>query len=148
LRSASSSEDRFRGRLIVSEDGNQVQTGERRLAAPRLYLHRKAGRSVWDAEFWLPDGRRKTWRTGLTDRAEAERIAKDRLETMARTLNAAHLEPAEAEAHVTAHALTNEDPEADHSVPPQRKGDGDWLQRLDAWFFGDLRTAFLRDARK
>ena len=47
---------------------------------PRLYLYRKAGRSVWDAELLLPDGRRRTWRTGTTDRSEAERLAQERLE--------------------------------------------------------------------
>lgn len=39
--------------------------------APRVYVYRKSGRTVWDVEIWLPDGTRKTWRSGLEDREAA-----------------------------------------------------------------------------
>ena len=50
------------------------------MSEPRLYLYRKAGREVWDAEMWLSDGRRRVWRTGIADRDEAEGAARARLE--------------------------------------------------------------------
>jgi len=52
------------------------------MSESRLYLYRKAGREVWDAEMWLPDGRRRVWRTGMVDRDEAEQAAKRRLEAL------------------------------------------------------------------
>ena len=52
------------------------------MSEPRLYLYRKAGREVWDAEMWLSDGRRRVWRTGIADRAAAQVAAQRRLQGM------------------------------------------------------------------
>jgi hypothetical protein len=49
----------------------------------RLYLYRKAGREVWDAEMWLSDGRRRVWRTGIVDKVAATAAAQVRLEALA-----------------------------------------------------------------
>lgn len=46
--------------------------------APRVYVYRKSGRTVWDVEIWLPDGKRKTWRSGLHDRESALRAGHER----------------------------------------------------------------------
>ena len=53
------------------------------MSEPRLYLYRKAGREVWDAEMWLPDGRRRVWRTGIVDKDAAMAAAWVRLEALA-----------------------------------------------------------------
>ena len=50
---------------------------------PRLYLYRKAGREVWDAEMWLPDGCRRVWRTGISNKDAAMAAARARLEALA-----------------------------------------------------------------
>jgi hypothetical protein len=60
------------------------------MIAPRVYMYRKAGREVWDAEMWLPDGRRRVWRTGIADRADAEQAARARLEALAAIQTAEH----------------------------------------------------------
>jgi hypothetical protein len=62
------------------------------MAEPRLYLYRKAGREVWDAEMWLPDGRRRVWRTGMADRNAALAAAGARLEALAGVQSAAPIE--------------------------------------------------------
>ena len=59
------------------------------MSEPRLYLYRKAGREVWDAEMWLSDGRRRVWRTGIADRASAEEAARARLEALVGEMNGA-----------------------------------------------------------
>jgi hypothetical protein len=53
------------------------------MSEPRLYLYRKAGREVWDAEMWLSDERRRVWRTGITDKSAAMVAARARLEALA-----------------------------------------------------------------
>ncbi len=52
------------------------------MSEPRLYLYRKAGREVWDAEMWLSDGRRRVWRTGIADKGAAMTAARARLEAL------------------------------------------------------------------
>jgi hypothetical protein len=56
---------------------------KRTVSEPRLYLYRKAGREVWDAEMWLSDGRRRVWRTGIKDKSAAMAAARVRLEALA-----------------------------------------------------------------
>jgi hypothetical protein len=131
---------------------------------PRLYLYRKAGREVWDAEMWLPDGRRRVWRTGMVDRAEAEQAARTRLEGL--------LAPAMSEGTVALDAIAgapavSKGPEAQtqgmESAPamveaallpfdarpsesggqatppdPASPAEPSWSERLDRWFFGEL----------
>jgi hypothetical protein len=53
------------------------------MSESRLYLYRKAGREVWDAEMWLPDGRRRVWRTGIADKGAATAAAQARLKALA-----------------------------------------------------------------
>jgi hypothetical protein len=62
------------------------------VSEPRLYLYRKAGREVWDAEMWLPDGRRRGWRTGITDKVAAMAAARERLEALAAVQTVAPIE--------------------------------------------------------
>jgi hypothetical protein len=50
--------------------------------APRVYVYRKSGRTVWDVEIWLPDGTRKTWRSGLEDREAARRAGLERAQAL------------------------------------------------------------------
>jgi hypothetical protein len=59
---------------------------------PRLYLYRKAGREVWDAEMWVPDGRRRVWRTGIEDKSAAMAAARSRLEALVGVETAASIE--------------------------------------------------------
>ncbi len=63
----------------VSSQNREVKN----VSEPRLYLYRKAGREVWDAEMWLPDGRRRVWRTGITVKGAAMEAARVRLEALA-----------------------------------------------------------------
>jgi len=62
------------------------------VSEPRLYLYRKAGREVWDAEMWLPDGRRRVWRTGIADKGAAMAAAQARLEALAAVQPVVHIE--------------------------------------------------------
>jgi hypothetical protein len=62
------------------------------MSEPRLYLYRKAGREVWDAEMWLSDGRRRVWRTGITDKIAAMAAARVRLEALADVQTVAPIE--------------------------------------------------------
>jgi hypothetical protein len=111
---------------------------------PRLYLYRKAGRSVWDAEMWLPDGRRTTWRTGLPDRDQAEHAARERL----KRLIGAWAPPRDAPAVEAAPAPRTDirpdggAPGSESAAPAGAETAGGWLERLDAWFFADLEKLF------
>jgi hypothetical protein len=51
-------------------------------SAPRVYVYRKSGRTVWDVEIWLPDGTRKTWRSGLEDREAALHAGRERAQAL------------------------------------------------------------------
>jgi hypothetical protein len=95
----------------------------------RLYLYRKAGRDVWDAELWLPDGRRKVWRTGETNRDAAERSAHLRLAALA------HGAAPAPQPHLMSPVDVVE-------TPPARTETVSLLDRFDAWFFRDLNLAF------
>jgi hypothetical protein len=109
------------------------------MSEPRLYLYRKAGRTIWDAEMWLPDGRRTTWRTGLTDRDAAERAARKRLE---QTVGIVYAEAVELPADDRGGPVWPEDaplPGKNSAGEPSPAPIGGWSARLDAWFFGDLR---------
>jgi hypothetical protein len=114
------------------------------MGEPRLYLYRKAGRSVWDAEMWLPDGRRTTWRTGLPDRDQAEHAAQERL----KQLIGASVSPPAAPAADAARAFGTHvrsdsgPPVSESATPAEAETAGDWLERLDAWFFADLEKVF------
>jgi hypothetical protein len=90
----------------------------------RLYLYRKAGREVWDAEMWLPDGCRRVWRTGIADRDAAEKAAGARLEALVASMTTAlPVAAASASAAGAAQAL------------------GPTLsERFDRWFFGELAS--------
>ena len=50
--------------------------------APRVYVYRKSGRTIWDVEIWLPDGTRKTWRSGLEEREAALSAGLERARAM------------------------------------------------------------------
>jgi hypothetical protein len=134
------------------------------VSEPRLYLYRKAGREIWDAEMWLPDGQRRVWRTGITDRAEAETAARMRLENLSVPASAASASPTVAnlpsEADLQQPALpelttvlaTSRTPAARPTgpadLPPrsQPKVAGasppahGWADRFDHWFFGELAS--------
>ena len=113
-----------------------------RMAEPRVYLYRKAGRTVWDAEMWLPDGRRTTWRTGRVDRDHAEREARDRLASLIGAPTSSRLAPA-AEEKPVLRMPSNIDNGATGAASPvhvDRRSDQRWLLGLDAWFFGDLKN--------
>jgi len=111
---------------------------------PRLYLYRKAGRTVWDAEMWLPDGRR-TWRTGIADRESAERAARARLEALTKSSG---LSVSEESAPTAGHAPSTPTPLADSAgeggahPASELKGSESGLQRLDDWFFAHLKKLF------
>ena len=136
------------------------------MSEPRLYLYRKTGREVWDAEMWLPDGCRRVWRTGITDRAEAENAARMRLgnllapalgasdaRTGASSLSEAdvHAVPSGAPAVPIACAMPVVPPmgpddlaarsqsEVASAPSPARPSRG-WGHRFDHWFFGDLAS--------
>lgn len=114
------------------------------MAEPRLYMYRKAGREVWDAEMWLPDGRRTTWRTGRADREDATHAARERLSSLTRRPHLhtpVNVEQADA---VPLAGLVQSD-----ACPPGNTPDRSpapmatsRLQRLDAWFFSNLEGVF------
>jgi hypothetical protein len=113
---------------------------------PRLYLYRKAGRAVWDAEMWLPDGRRTTWRTGCAEWDHAERAARDRLATLvAGSESGAMAPPAEISSPPTPAVLADrpgdlgDQPAGSSSPTTEMKAPDTWFQRLDNWFFSDLK---------
>jgi len=132
-------------------------------AEGRLYLYRKAGREVWDAEMWLPDGRRRVWRTGISERSQAEQAARARLKALLAQAQGAgvHAESAASgaaprgtpgaasldvtdvvvpasEAHPTA-SLQLAEPTPASAVPAPPPA---WSARFDRWFFGDLASLF------
>jgi hypothetical protein len=123
---------------------------------PRVYLYRKAGRDVWVAELWLGDGRRKVWGTGHRDRAAAETAAWERLgellgsEQPAMPPPAPSTAPHPADVPAAAFAGAEEaSPEAPTSPGepgglngPRGGPHGGWLERFDAWFFGELKQVF------
>lgn len=112
---------------------------------PRLYLYRKAGRSVWDAEMWLPDGRRTAWRTGLVDRDRAEHAAREQLKRLigasAPPLYALSVE--EARAARTEVRPDSGAPVSESAAPVEAKSVEGRLERLDGWFFEDLKKLFV-----
>lgn len=83
----------------------------------RLYLYRKAGREVWDAEMWLPDGRRRVWRTGIVDKSAAMVAARARLEALA-SLQTAASAKGERSVHGIAQALSTGASERDADLSP------------------------------
>jgi hypothetical protein len=138
------------------------------VSEPRLYLYRKAGREVWDAEMWLPDGCRRVWRTGIADHDAAERAAQERLEALVAATTAAVSPAAGASATatddgagVTAQVASEAAAPVDAGTEPmtetrtsasvaeqaapavvvQAHG-ATWSERFDRWFFGELATLF------
>ena len=131
------------------------------MASPRLYLYRKAGRTVWDAEMWLSDGGRRVWRTGIEDRTTAESAARARLEALnlpaqpaiegiARASAQASSDAqipviarAEAFARARVEGMPSGSKEGMRTTPAstndQPRAHG-WSDRLDRWFFGDLAS--------
>ena len=139
------------------------------MSEPRLYLYRKAGREVWDAEMWLPDGRRRVWRTGIADRDAAERAAQERLEALViSTTGAVSLAvgasatTADDDVGVTAQvgsvlaapveagtepmtemgtsaSVAEQTEQAAPVVEAQARG-ATWSERFDRWFFGELAS--------
>ena len=123
------------------------------MSKPRLYLYRKAGRSVWDAEMWLPDGRRTVWRTGQSERSAAEQAARMRLDGLLPPTAEATAAPSSAtpvpttstEPPQSASVLMNEVSEstAPTAAPVSRAArQGTWLNRFDTWFFDELERFF------
>ena len=139
------------------------------MSEPRLYLYRKAGREVWDAEMWLPDGRRRVWRTGIADRDAAERAAQERLEALVAATTAAVSPAAGASATatddsagVTAQVASEAAAPVDAGMKPmtemgtsasvaeQTEQAGPvvavqarvatWSERFDRWFFAELAS--------
>jgi len=138
------------------------------VSEPRLYLYRKAGREVWDAEMWLPDGRRRVWRTGIVDRDVAEVAARARLESLVASIAAASLAagagaiaadddvgvtaqvgsaveaPVDAETDPmtgtgTPASLAEQAKQTAPAVEAQARG-ATWSERFDRWFFGELAS--------
>jgi hypothetical protein len=139
------------------------------MSEPRLYLYRKAGREVWDAEMWLPDGRRRVWRTGTADRDAAERAAQERLEALVAATTAAvspavgaSATTADDDVAVTAQVASAVEAAEDAGTEPmtetgtsasvaeqteqaaplavaQARG-ATWSERFDRWFFGELAS--------
>jgi hypothetical protein len=142
------------------------------MARVRLYLYRKAGREVWDAEMWLPDGRRRVWRTGISDRAKAEAAAQARLEEMLALASGAgegvrttcvcasdsdesrelpHPPPDEGALSVVQSLATSiarpsvstRQPETQLAPPATPETTAPGLsERFDRWVFGDLKALF------
>src|SRR5262245_2690745 len=93
---------------------------------------------------WLPDGRRKVWRTGESERGAAERAARTRLDGLLRSpvepttapSSGAPRSPIAPQPPHSAFVLPDEasEPPASTVVAP-----GHWLSRFEAWFFADLR---------
>jgi hypothetical protein len=140
------------------------------MSEPRLYLYRKAGREVWDAEMWLPDGRRRAWRTGIADRDVAEAAARARLESLVASTTAAvspavDASAAAADDHVgvTTAQLANaveaaedagtepmtesgisasvgEKAEQTEPVVEVQARGATWSEQFDRWFFGELAS--------
>jgi len=139
------------------------------MSESRLYLYRKAGREVWDAEMWLPGGRRRVWRTGIADRDAAERAARERLEALVAATLAAVSPAAGARATatddgagVTAQVASAVEAPVDAETEPmtemgtsasvaeqteqtapvveaQARG-ATWSERFDRWFFGEIAS--------
>ena len=139
------------------------------MPGPRLYLYRKAGREVWDAEMWLPDGRRRVWRTGIADRDAAERAAQERLEALVISTRGAvspavgaNATAADDDVDVTAQVANAVEAAEDAGTEPMT-GSGisasvaeqtgqtapvvasqarevTWSERFDRWFFGELAS--------
>ena len=139
------------------------------MSESRLYLYRKAGREVWDAEMWLPDGRRRVWRTGIADRDAAERAAQERLEALVASTTAAvspavvaSTTAADDDVGVTAQvgsaveapvdaetepitgtgtpaSVAEQNEQAAPVVAAQARG-ATWSERFDRWFFGELAS--------
>ena len=136
------------------------------MSEPRLYLYRKAGREVWDAVMWLPDGRRRVWRTGIADRDAAERAAQERLEALVAATTAAVSPAVDASATtadddvgVTAQVGSVVAAPADAGTEPMTEtgtsasvaeqaapvvavqaSEATWSERFDRWFFGELAS--------
>ena len=120
------------------------------MSEPRLYLYRKAGREVWDAEMWLPDGRRRVWRTGIVDKVAAMAAAQVRLEALAAVQAVVPVDgecladecspvvSPEPIAEVSA-TLASEEQAQTLQTPENAKKMGA-LGRFDGWFFGDLAS--------
>ena len=134
------------------------------MSEPRLYLYRKTGREIWDAEMWFPDGQRRVWRTGIADRAEAEYAARMRLENLlASALGASdartgasspseadvHAAPSDAPAAPIASAMPAAPPIGPAALAPRPQPEvasapslarysRGWGERFDHWFFGEL----------
>jgi hypothetical protein len=122
---------------------------------PRVYLYRKAGREIWDAELWLGDGRRKVWRTGECDRAAAEAAAWERLGELQGSVQPVMPSAAPSAAPSRAgvpdaqffgsEAASQEaptSPPAPGLATPPEVPHGGWLERFDAWFFAELKQVF------
>jgi hypothetical protein len=119
---------------------------------------------------WLPDGRRRVWRTGIADRDAAERAAQERLETLVASTTAAVSPAVDASAAaaddrvgVTTAPLANavevaedagtepmtesgrsasvaEQAEQAAPVVGAQAGGATWSERFDRWFFGELAS--------
>jgi hypothetical protein len=133
------------------------------MSEPRLYLYRKAGREVWDAEMWLPDGRRRVWRTGIADRdaARLEALVASTAATVSPVVGASAT-TADDDVGVTAQVASAVEAAEDAGTEPmtesgisasvakqaeqtapvveaQARG-ATWSERFDRWFFGELAS--------
>jgi hypothetical protein len=86
--------------------------------APRVYVYRKSGRTVWDVEIWLPDGKRKTWRSGLEDREAALHAGLERAQALLALPDAGAPDSALADVEAPMPAV-RPDVLASDSSPPQ-----------------------------
>jgi hypothetical protein len=140
------------------------------MSEPRLYLYRKAGREVWDAEMWLPGGRRRVWRTGIADHDAAERAAQERLEALVASTTAAvspaagasataaddhvGVMTAQVESAVITPVEAGTEPMTEAGTPASAPEQTEqaapvveahargatWSTRFDRWFFGELAS--------
>jgi hypothetical protein len=117
-------------------------------AAPRVYVYRKSGRAVWDVEIWLPNGTRKTWRSGLADREVALRAGFERAQALIAPPDAGASDSATVATEVPTAAVQgdqeHEIPETSAEVPPRGLTSAlpssfkTLLDRFDRWFWGQL----------
>lgn len=126
----------------------------------RVYLYRKAGREVWDAEMWLSDGRRRVWRTGIVGRDAAEDAAWARLKTLEQTPGAvggnstvqtgadggggdgAQAARPVRRDFVSEMAEPGRATEKRAAVVAADAPAASWGERFDRWFFGELTSLF------
>ena len=117
------------------------------LPAPRVYVYRKSGRAVWDVEIWLPDGTRRTWRSGLEDREAALRAGLERAQALIAPPDAGASDSATVATEVPTATAEGDETHQISETPTEAPLPGqtpelppfqNLLDRFDRWFWGQL----------